>query len=359
MQPKAYDYLSHLKIHLGNLDKIFNERPVWPRQIFFYLPGDHVRPCNFHCSFCAGQLGVKDLPHWESEGLKLLNNLGDVIPYHMYSGFFTEPLLNSFLLTYMKTTKRNGCCYGLKTNGSLLLRREGFIESVIEIADKPKDYISVSLDAGYAKSHARIKRVPEYVFEEVCDGARALVEQRGNKEYPAIRFSYLLNHVNDSPAEVRHAIVLAKGIGVDSIRFSQPHPAYGLKKKTADRQWRRIYRRDAKYREMLEPLVSDDADERPFVFFAGPARPGNFGQCAYGYYQIAISHDGGVYRCTCTADTRFSSMRLGKVTSDLESFRQYIKANQDPTFDPQECFSQGVYCCRAGVAVNEAWQARQ
>ena len=359
MQPKAYDYLGHLLKHIDGLERVFSGIPVWPRQIYFCLPGDHKRACNFHCAFCAGQLGNIELGHWEDTALDLMDNMAGAIPYHMYSGYNSENLLNPYLLKFIEKTKQYGNCYGLKTNGSLLLereRQEGFMTALVAASDSPEDFISVSLDAGFASSHAKIKRVPDSMFAAVCDGVSKLCEIRGDSNKPAVRLSYLLCPINDSVDEIRKAIRFAEVAGVDSIRFSQPHPVYGLSVK-AEEEWRKeMVSENQRYEKLFEPLQTD---KKPFVFYAGPSNPKCYRQCIFGYYQIALAPDGYLYRCICGSNGRYPSLRLGKITSDLGKFARLILSNQDPSFNPQECFRQGVYCCRAGIAVNEAWQARQ
>ena len=355
MVPAAYDYVGHLMDHVGDTRRIFSGVPVWPRQILFYLPGNHRQACNFRCRYCAGRLSKPQLRNWEDEGLRLIELLGDRIPYHQYGGYCTEPTLNPMLLRFIQSTKRNHCCYGLRTNGSLLTKLESeidFITEVIGISDSPEDFISVSLDAGVAASHARTKGVPEYMFGTVCGAVRELVRIRGSSRSPAIRLTYVLSQGNDSPEEIDAAILFAAEAGVDSLRFSQAHPAYGSE--NPRRQWEEMDEKEVKYSALFSEILPGRTT-KPAVFFAETARPGRIDCCAYGYYQITISHDGCVYRCGTVVDSRYSRFRLGPLTSDLETFEHYIYMNQDPNFDPGECFRLGAYCCRAACAINESF----
>lgn len=350
-QPAAYGYLAHLEKHLGqDIDNMFSVRGMYPRQLNIYLPGDHKRGCNFNCFHCSGRLSTPHLAHWEEAGIELINNLRGKVPYHIYSGANTEPLLNPYLSEFLVATKRWGSCFGVKTNGSRLLelQKEGsFLGFLCDIADSEEDFFSISLDAGSSQSHSKTKGVSPDFFRRIIAGMQTLGSVRGNRKFPALRVSYLLSSYNDSEAEIWSAIEYTKSAGFDSIRFSQPHPAYGANSADADRHWKKIETDDARYKKLFSRLSSD---QKPFVFYASPCRSGAIKQCAYGYYQMTLSHDGYLYRCTTVA--LFPEMKLAPITPDIGSFKDALFRNQDPGFEPEECFKIGAYCCRAAIAVN-------
>lgn len=364
MSVEAYNYLSHLKEHLQDTDKVFNQKGVLPRQINFYPPSDHITPCNFKCFHCAGQLCPKELVAWEETGLELLDNLKGGIPYHIYSGFCTETTMNPFLLTFLKKTKEYGNCFGVKTNGSFLTEleeSEGFLSEMCDISNSTEDYFSVSLDAGFARSHSRIKRIPPTFFNTIIDGMYLLGQIRGGSNTPALRVSYLLSDLNDSEEEILRAVDLTNRAGFDSIRFSQPQPLWGLGRKSTTKWWAKLHRKNMEYGALFDKF-DNRLPGKATAFYVDPcpSPSDGYARCAYGYYQITLSHDGFMYRCTSLASSKFKEMRLGKITSDMGEFRSAIARNQSEHFDPGKCFSQGAYCCRAAVATNDyfniVWQ---
>jgi len=226
------------------------------------------------------------------------------------------------------------------------------LSTLVSFADSPQDFISVSLDAGFASSHSRTKHVSEYQFHRVLGGLRELSVLRGAEPFPKVRVSYLLNKYNSSEAEIKDAIGFARQFNVDSIRFSQPLPFYGDSREHADKIWQEAREKNEKYLELFEPYVSRQATEKPFVFYVETRQPPAFSKCAYGYFQITLSSDGYMYKCTTAADNMFEEVRLGKITSALAEFNTAIYVNQDPGFSPAKCFNLGAYCCRAAAAVN-------
>lgn len=345
MIPDGFNYVKHLDRHCICDWRSFENRPVYPRQLHFYLPTPD-EPCNFNCFYCCGVLSTHKQVQWENIGLRLIENLAGDVPFHMYSGAFTEPTLNPRLPEFIQHTKQYGSNYGLKTNGSRII---AIADTLIEWSDCDEDFISISLDAGNSQSHSKTKNVVEDEFYAVLDGIELLTNMRGGCSYPKIRISYLLNKFNSSEREIYSAINMAVKFGVDSLRFSQPHPHYGAKGTQASAIWDRIDRENYKFKDFFSNLK---INSKTNVFYVEPCRSPVFNKCAYGYYQITLANDGYIYRCTTAADEIFSELRLGKITSDLDEFNEMIYANQDQEFSPDTCAKLGVYCCRAAVAVN-------
>ena len=121
MRPKQYLYWDQLMEHLhGDTSVFFSESFVYPRQLEIHLPGNHNKAYLLGCSHCAGRYFQKDLGTWELDGLEILNRLKGKVPYHIYGGAYTEPILNPYFLTYLATTKRHGNHFGIHTSGILL-----------------------------------------------------------------------------------------------------------------------------------------------------------------------------------------------------------------------------------------------
>jgi len=363
LRPDVYNYWDQLVGHLnGNISKIFNGEMIYPRQLEIHLPADHKIPCNFNCVYCAGRKFIKELEPFEIDALELLRKLDGNIPYVIYGGSYTEPLLNPYLMTFLNITKRTGCHFGIHTNGSLLKRLEeeqGWITELCRIAEDKIDYLSVSLDAVSIESHCRIKNIKYNWFSEIIEGIRMACEIRTDK--PAIRVCYLMNSFNSSQEEIDKIVKFARDAGVDSLRFSIPFASYAQDFKTVRGYKRNVEQRySLLYLERIKKYLSKDKLEKPFIFWMSPHFQDielfDFQQCVYGYYQICWGADGYIYRCTTVSAPNFKDLRLGKLTADFQSLKDMILANQTPSFNCNQCFSRGARCNRMGLEINRAYK---
>lgn len=367
-RPKQYCYWDLLLKHLkGDTSVFFNGELVYPRQFEIHLPGDHKRSCNLFCPHCAGKFFRKDLGTWEMDGLELLNKLEGKIPYHIYGGAYTEPLLNPYYMVYLHTTKRYDNHFGIHTNGSLLLKLEeqqGWLTELNRISTDDVDYLSVSLDAGFPWSWAKTKGTKqESIFNEIIAGMKKAVEIRKKRgKGHAIRLCYLISPYSDSPENFGAIVSIAKEIGLDSLRFSIP---FGCYNQSFDKI--REYKRDREvlmdtiYRERLKPFLSRSKRAKPYIFYTGPEFTDvdrfDFRQCVYPYYQVTAGADGFFYRCSTTSTPTAKHCRLGQITSDLGEFKKILMKNMNPNWDTREmCFKKGLRCNRMGIECNEAYR---
>ncbi len=368
-RPPEYHYWMQLMEHLkGDTDVFFDGRLIYPRQFEIHLPGNHRVPCDLGCLHCAGKYFQKDLGTWELEALELLNKLQGKIPYHIYGGAYTEPLINPYFMTFLHTTKRYGGHFGIHTNGVLLSRLEeqiGWLTELNRISTDYVDYLSVSLDAGFPWSWAKTKGTKhENLFNEVIQGLRKAVEIRkkaGGKGH-AIRLCYLISPNSDSPENFGSIVSIAKNIGVDSLRFSIPFACYN---QSFDKV--REYKRDREvqmtdvYAQRLTSYLSEAQTERPYIFYTGPEFTDvdkfDFKQCVYCYYQITFGADGYAYKCSTTATPTVAMCRLGKITSNLDEFHRLLIRNANPEWDANTCFKNGARCNRMGLEINRAYAA--
>lgn len=364
-RPDSYRYFEMLKEHLGgDLSRAFNGDLIYPRQLEIHLPSNKVIPCNFDCFYCAGKRFQKDLGNFELTGLELLEKSGGKIPYHIYGGSYTEPLLNPYLMAYLAMTKETGAHFGIHTNGSILQRLEddcGWLTELSRIAEDRVDYLSVSLDAGTAESHCQTKNISHDWFSEIMQGIETAAVRRSQSRGPAIRVCYLMNRFNSSDEEIRHIVDECRRIGTDSLRFSIPFGQYA-QQFDAIRKYKRSVEdrfKDSYYRK-VDPYLSKDQGEKPFIFWMGPEFQNvelfDFRHCVYGYYQICLAADGYFYRCTTISTPTFRDLRLGKATSSSEEFSDMIRRDQTLDFDCNECFRRGARCNRMGIEINRGWR---
>jgi len=363
-RPSVYRYWDQLVEHIGTPSIIFDGELVYPRQLEIHLPNDKKAPCNFNCYYCAGFSFQKDLGNFEMDALELLRKLDGKIPYVIYGGSYTEPIMNPYFMAFLHMTKRTGCHFGIHTNGSVLKRLEecqGWLTELCRIAEDKTDYLSVSLDAGSTESHCKTKNITHDWFSEILEGLKYATELRDKYGKPAVRLCYLMNQFNSSQEEVDSIVEFAKEIKVDSLRFSIPFAHYGQDfDAVRTYKWNVEQKFKHPYYKKVEKHLSRSQDEYPFVFWMSPDLQDvdlfDFTQCAYGYYQICIGADGYVYRCTTVSTPTFKGHRLGKLTDSLDDFNRMIIEDQDPKFDADFCFSQGARCNRMGLEINRAWR---
>jgi sulfatase maturation enzyme AslB (radical SAM superfamily) len=365
-RPQGYDYFGILKNHLRDLGKIFAGQLTYPRQMEIHLPADHKKACNFNCSFCAGKLFKKDLGHWEMTALKLLHNLKGAIPFNVFGGAYTEPLLNPYYLTFLATTKELGSHFGIHSNGSLLKlleENQGWLTELCRLATDRQDYLSVSLDAGQAKSHSLTKGLNQKsYFDDIIEGVALAVKIRHKTKAkgPTIRLCYLMVPGNSSPSEIKKIVGIAKKIKVDSLRFSIPFASYNQQfdkvRKYRDQVERKL---ENKFCDLVKPYLTS-TKQKPHIFHVSSVFQDidvyDFSQCIYGYYQVTLGADGYVYRCSTTSTPSFPQFRLGKITSDVKKFNQMILADQNPRFKASTCFAAGARCNRQATECNRTYR---
>lgn len=364
MRPENYRYLDIFTNHLNkDAKKVFNGEIIYPRQMEVHLPADRKTACNFHCYYCQGAQVQHLLGNWEQAGLKVVEQLQGKIPYYVFGGVYTEPLMNEYIGEYILMAKRFNNSFGIHTNGSYLLEKqdkEKFCEMLINKASSPLDYISVSLDGGDVESHMKVKNVKEDHFTRIIEGLKLLVKLRGDKKYPAIRVCYLMTKFSSDPGTIANIVRIMKEIKVDSLRFSVPYDHYGKKFDTV-----RAYRNKFEIpfgeqcAEIVKPFCSSSFAEKPYIFWHPPGfqdvEKMNFKQCVYSYYQITFAADGYVYKCSSTAAPEFTHARLGTVPDNLEDFNRMVLENHKASFHASTCFNVGARCNRIALEINQSW----
>ena len=361
-RPEGYNYIQLLKGHIGSWDSVFNGELVYPRQLEIHLPGNHKVGCNFNCYYCQGRILEHPLDMDEQVAYQLIEQLRGAVPFHIYGGAYTEPLLNPCLLQFLKLTKKYKSKFGIHTNGSLLghlQKVNGFLGELCAIASSPEDYISISIDSGFPESHTKTKNLKRNWFDEIIAGVELLCRIRGTKASPAIRFSYIMNEHNVGSAELANIVGIAKDIGVNSVRFSVPYDLYG-KPFEQVREYKKEVEvpLDALAKARLNGLLSM-SKAKPFVFYIPPMFQDvdrmDFKQCIYNYYQITLAADGWVYNCSSTASPSFKFSRLGRQTGVISDFNQMVLKSHNPGFNPATCFKNNARCNRMGLEINTAW----
>lgn len=361
---KGYNYTKIFTDHLNsNKKKVFNGELIYPRQMEIHLPADREIACNFKCNYCQGGSVSHLLDNWEPNALSVLDIVGNQIPFHIFGGVYTEPLMNEYLPDFIDLTTRHSINFGIHTNGSLFTKLEDdikFCSQLIKAAKSESDYISVSLDGASPKSHSFIKNVKEDFFTRIMQGIKLLCDIRGKNKFPKIRVTYLMQKKNSDPVELEQLVNDLKSYGVDSLRFSVPYAHYGrshekvkeYKKKFEDKF-------GPKAHNIVKKFISKKGDKTNIFWFGAENQDVtrmNFKQCVYSYYQITFAADGYVYKCSSTAAPEFSHTRLGKVPSTVPEFNDLVLKNHDKLFNATNCWINGARCNRIALEINDQWR---
>ncbi|HOW35044.1 MAG TPA: radical SAM protein [Candidatus Omnitrophota bacterium] len=366
-RPDNYDYLKILKDFLGgDFSKVFAGKVVYPRQLEIHLPGDHKRPCDFDCYYCQGGLLKRPLGMDEPKVLRLLEDIGPAkCEYHIFGGAYTEPLLNPYLMDFLRVTKRLKVSFGIHTNGSRLKNLEeekGFLTELFMLMDK-KDYLSVSLDAGTPESHMKTKNLKVNHFDTIIEGiAMACALQKKNPQRPAVRICYLMNSVNSSEEEIARMVRIAKELGVDSLRFSIPYDQYGKPfARVRDYKQKVEIPQNLVYEQRLKKFYSHSPDDKPYIFYFPPFNQDvdrmNYRHCVYTYYQTTLAADGNMYRCSSIATPSFLFGKLGAIPDNRKEFERLLISSQGSDFNCDRCFKAHARCNRLALEINSAYNA--
>ena len=365
---EGYNYMKILTDWTGGEEKLFKKDFIWPRQLEIHLPSNKEIACDFHCYYCQGSSLDMSLGMDEKKVLKLLEEIGpNKFEYIVYGGAYTEPLLNKYFMDFIKLTKKNKMYFGIHTNGSQIKKldeKDNFCETLINLMENKKDYISISLDGGSPKSHSLTKNIKYDAWTSIIEGIKRLVKTRNEKKSKgSIRVAYLLNKWNSSEDEIKDFIELMKEIKVDSLRFSIPYDQYGKEiNKVQDYKKKIENEKHKEYKKLLSPYMSKDTSEKPFVFYFAPINQDvdrmidlNYKQCAYTYYQITIGSSGHVYRCSSIATPTFDYGIIGQTPDNVNDFKKMILEAQDEKFNCQTCLASTARCNRMALEINTAW----
>jgi MoaA/NifB/PqqE/SkfB family radical SAM enzyme len=359
-RPKHYKYWEQLVEHLnGDTSILFNEKFIYPRQFEIHLPSNHKVSCNLNCPHCAGRYFIKDLGNWELTLLELISNLKGEIPYHIYGGAYTEPLLNPYLLTFLAYTKKYDNHFGIHTNGTLLNwleKEQGWLTELNRLATDEEDYLSISIDAGLPWSWAKTKGTQNNsLFFEIIEGLKKACSM---KRTHAIRLCYLISPASGNYENFASIVSIAKDLKVDSLRFSIPFASYN-QNFNAIREYKKEVEipGNIEYGEMLKDFISTSKRDKPYIFWNEPYFTDidryTFDKCFYHLYQVTLGADGYFYRCSTTATPTAKHCRLGKATSDIKEFKKIMFKNYDKNWNCKDmCFSRGLRCNRMGLEIN-------
>ena len=81
--------------------------------------GLHVDPLSIESQFVVDATG-----HDHTVTKVFMDKLKGKIPYHVYGGAYTEPMMNPYFMTFLSMTKKHNNHFGIHTNGTFLNQLE-------------------------------------------------------------------------------------------------------------------------------------------------------------------------------------------------------------------------------------------
>ena len=202
-----------------------------PARVAKWLAGEDIYPlyieiapfggCNHRCIFCALDY-LKYQPNI-IRTQKLKEFLRDIAARGTKSVMFAgegEPLLHRDIAGLVSYAKKRGLDVAITTNGVLLRQ---------ELLNKVLGYLSwlrISLNAGTAKTYAKVHRSHPQDFAQVMANLRQAVSLRNKKKYPCVIGVQLLL-LKQNYREVSRLAKALKQLGADYLiikPYSQ-HPA--------------------------------------------------------------------------------------------------------------------------------------
>lgn len=182
----------------------------------------HLMPqnkCNHRCEFCSYRLDENKnnqlfdcsshIPEKIMAQLLSDCNMMGIKAIEITGG--GEPLLYPHKELMFQRIIDYGFDYGLVTNGTLLT------DKLAKMAVPKMTWARVSIDAGSAKSYAKIRRVPESHFEKAFNSIRLLRKYAANPQFK-LGVGFVVN--NDNYTEIFDSCKKAKENGADNVRIS-------------------------------------------------------------------------------------------------------------------------------------------
>lgn len=167
--------------------------------------------CNLHCTMCDVGLGDRTTAFWSNligsdprdmtlEMLeRVLEQAEEFFPRPRIALALTEPLIHPHILDFCRAVTSRGFYGAVTSNGSRLKHlAAGLVEAGL-------GELTLSVD-GPPEVHDRI-RGRQGSFEELYEGARALLAARGDARRPRLQFSFTVSdrnqgHIADAVAAV-------------------------------------------------------------------------------------------------------------------------------------------------------------
>lgn len=211
---KATPY-SNLKIfaHAKELEQIGKSERIAP----IYIRIKPTNYCNHRCYYCSyadSALGLRDSVNKQDQipREKMQEIIGDLRDMKVKAVTFSgggEPLVYPYIAETMQGILDAGIDLSIITNGQLLKDERA------EILTKAK-WVRISFDSANAETYAKVRKIPESAFDEVCGNIRHFADIKGDGCELGVNF--VINHENAD--QVYDMAKMVRDLGVNHIKFT-------------------------------------------------------------------------------------------------------------------------------------------
>lgn len=341
------EYYTDLKIlhHEKTIKKLRNGEQPYPISLRLVLSD----LCNHNCHFCTfrmensftnknfGEIDQKKgtmnyNPRRFLSLEKSLEIIEDCKKMNIKSIEFTgggEPTVHPNHVEIFNKVHELGIDAGLITNGALF--RKGFVDSVLKFS-----WCRFSLDAGNAKTYAKIREIPESTFDKVLKNISKLVSKRkAVNSNTTIGISFVVTEQNY--LEVYDAAKIASDLGVHYFRVAYYRTDEGFVSGDYDKVCIDIGRAMHDFNR-AEFKVIDRFSEASLNIDSTP----DYSFCAYQNVSTWISADYNVYRCCVTSYDDHGLLGSIKNQSFKDLWDSDDKKQKISCFDAKSC-KQCIY----------------
>lgn len=279
---------SSAQVEFENLDFVYLELTV---------------KCNLACHFCDNSVRnlYKDLPTEQFRAIVDQLKPGTRLCLHGLG----EPTLHRDLLELIAYAKARDLYVYFNTNHTVTTERqmEGFVEHEL-------DELRISISAGSREKFAEY--TGSDLFDALLDRSRRMVEIRGARPKPKLRFVFVLT--KQSVSEYRAVVRIAEELGVDELMV-QSYLNWG-KPKSADEPEEGCAVEDRELEEMRRKVLdATDSARRVRVFLPSRLNGQNPegeedspGSCQWPFNAAWITANGHVTPCCNLHDPRQLSL---------------------------------------------------
>jgi hypothetical protein len=282
-------------------------------------PDDPEKPCMYDCRHCYRK-GLEyrvDNDVDTAAFQKVVLDFKGKVPRLVISGLYSDPACSKTTPDLIRAArKRMPQNVGVHTK----LRGE-WVDAILEaIFDgcEQGDYLTVSLDAGTARTYGAVtgdSTNEDENFKSVVEKLEKIGQMRDrdtgegkSARLLRLNITYLLLDENQRTEDIQAAIEIAKRACADCIRFSLPQGPVGSDcsaKSSVSEEVASLIRRLAAAESGLSVLLMD---HRHWT-------SDGFNYCYAQLFDPALGADGFFYPCCQVAASQFEHLRLGRVSS--------------------------------------------
>jgi len=346
------------------LEQIRNKTVV-PSQVEVQPPPAGKAICWMPCPYCYGLSARDDGSRLTLERyVQIMHQIADGgVPKIIFGGYATDPLNSLETEDLLQVVLDRGQVFGFHTKA--LQIGERLLARITSREAAATSYFSVSVDACDNQVYQAVHGLNGQgggLFDKVLKNLRRVADARdrtGGKLDLSV--TYLVNHHNSDPSQIRSAMEQIRDSGVDMIRFTYHQVPRGYDPKENDPDIFSLEEVETSY-EVLKPLVDSFHSERfQALIYNMDSKYDLDGAhrtlpCLARYIYPSIGFDGWLGHCSQSTASNFRDMSLGNLAErdfwDLYYDYDSATIHENTIRNGELMNSLGCRCDRKEHAVN-------